>query len=295
MKDTEYMKMALEEAEKAYNRDEVPVGAILVCNDEVIARSFNQREVKQSVLSHAEIEVIKIANETFNSWRLEDCTLYVTLEPCMMCAGAIQQARIKKVVYAASDDKNGFMNEMLSNNHLNHYPEITKGILSEDSIALLKKYFNERRKKSVKVKEVLESELEEYYKVRKEVFILEQNVDPIEEYDEYDYSDSKDVKHIGALINNKVVGTMRLLFDRDEKHIVVGRLAIKKDYRGKGIGSKLLQYAERQAGSHGMSELKLGAQLTAKEFYKSNGYTAYGPIFQDANIDHIMMNKTIKK
>src|SRR5690625_3886636 len=101
------MGKAIEEAHKAQAIDEVPIGAVIVLNDDIIATGHNMRETSQVALAHAELTAIQSANEYIGSWRLEDCTLYVTLEPCPMCAGAIVQSRIKRVVYGASDPKAG--------------------------------------------------------------------------------------------------------------------------------------------------------------------------------------------
>lgn len=145
-----YMELAIELAKQAESEDEVPVGCVIVLNDEVIATGYNTREQDNHVLSHAEINAIKEANQKLDSWRLEDCELYVTLEPCIMCAGAITQARIKKVVYGASDPKGGAYGSVVdvsSLPKLNHYPEVVSGILKEESETLLKSYFKSKRKK----------------------------------------------------------------------------------------------------------------------------------------------------
>src|SRR5699024_7672272 len=105
--DEQYMQAAIREAEKARELNEVPIGAVIVQDDEIIAAGYNVRETSQTSLSHAELIAIVEANKKIGSWRLEDCTLYVTLEPCPMCAGAIVQSRIKRVVYGASDPKAG--------------------------------------------------------------------------------------------------------------------------------------------------------------------------------------------
>ena len=295
MNHEKHMKIALEEAKKAYQADEVPVGAVLVCDGKVIAKSYNQRELKQSTLSHAELEVIKIANKKLQSWRLEESTLYVTLEPCMMCAGAIQQARIKRVVYAANDNKNGFMSQMIHEKGLNHYPILKTNVLESEATELLKNYFSEKRINALKIKEVKGKYLEDYYKVREEVFVHEQNVSIDEEYDQYDKENIEDVKHIAAIKNSEVVGTMRLIYKRKESILKVGRLAIKKNNRKQGIGKKLLAYAEIQAKNNGISYLELGAQLSAKGFYESSMFKAQGSVFLDAGIEHVTMIKKIKK
>ena len=105
--DNDFMNLAIKEAKKAYKKYEVPIGAVIVKNGEIIAKAYNLRETKNSALCHAEILCIKKACKKLNSWRLDNCVMYVTLEPCAMCAGAINQARIKKVYFGAKDEKNG--------------------------------------------------------------------------------------------------------------------------------------------------------------------------------------------
>ncbi|MGF7015726.1 tRNA adenosine(34) deaminase TadA [Ornithinibacillus bavariensis] len=148
MNDAYYMQLAINEAEKASQRNEVPIGAIIVLQDEVIATGFNIRETSQETLSHAELIAIREANKKVGSWRLEDCTLYVTLEPCPMCAGAIVQSRIKRVVFGASDPKAGcagtLMN-LLDEKRFNHQVAVTKGVLEEKCSSLLSNFFKELR------------------------------------------------------------------------------------------------------------------------------------------------------
>lgn len=148
--DEKYMQIALKEAEKAEKKGEVPIGAVIVHEDKVIATGYNHRETTQTTLSHAELIAIEKANKVMKSWRLEDCTLYVTLEPCPMCAGAIVQSRIKRVVYGASDPKAGcagtLMN-LLQEDKFNHQVEITTGVLKEECSALLTDFFRQLRKK----------------------------------------------------------------------------------------------------------------------------------------------------
>lgn len=148
--DEKYMQIALKEAEKAEKKGEVPIGAVIVHDEKVIATGFNLRETTQTTLSHAELIAIEKANKVMKSWRLEDCTLYVTLEPCPMCAGAIVQSRIKRVVYGASDPKAGcagtLMN-LLQEDKFNHQVEITTGVLKEECSALLTDFFRQLRKK----------------------------------------------------------------------------------------------------------------------------------------------------
>ncbi len=146
--DIKYMKLALEQAKKAFVCDEVPIGAVIVKNDKIIAKAYNKREMKQISTSHAEILCIEKACKKVGSWRLEGCTLYVTLEPCPMCAGAIMQSRIEKVVFGAYDPKGGSYGSNYNLNEikgLNHYPKIVEGVLQEESSEILKKFFALKR------------------------------------------------------------------------------------------------------------------------------------------------------
>ncbi|WP_082231935.1 tRNA adenosine(34) deaminase TadA [Halobacillus massiliensis] len=148
-KDQYYMELAIAEAGKAEELGEVPIGAVIVHNDEVIARGYNLRESSQLASSHAEFIAIEKANQVIGSWRLEDCTLYVTLEPCPMCAGAIVQSRIPTVVYGAADPKAGcagtLMN-LLQEERFNHQCEVRAGVLESECGALLTSFFKELRK-----------------------------------------------------------------------------------------------------------------------------------------------------
>ena len=150
MTKTDYMKEALKEAIKAKEIDEVPVGCVIVDNGEIIAKAHNLKESKHSSLYHAEINAIKIACDHFNNWHLDDCELYVTLEPCLMCTGAIINSRIKKVYFAASDPKGGaFISNVRIDEipNLNHYPEYEAGLLKEEAAALLKEFFKSKRRR----------------------------------------------------------------------------------------------------------------------------------------------------
>lgn len=144
-----FMKEALKEAEKAYKKLEVPVGAIIVKDEKIIARAYNQKESKTDTTKHAEILAIQKASKKLKSWRLIDCEMYVTLEPCTMCAGAIINSRIKKVYIGAMDEKTGAVGSVLNlfeDYKFNHKPEVEKGILKEDCESLLKQFFKELRK-----------------------------------------------------------------------------------------------------------------------------------------------------
>jgi len=144
------MKLAIEEAKKAKKIGEVPIGAIIVHDQDVIAAGYNIRETTQTTLSHAELIAIERANEKIGSWRLEDCTLYVTIEPCPMCAGAIIQSRIKRVVFGATDPKAGCAGtiiNLLQMDEFNHQVEITNGVLKNECQELMKQFFKKIRNK----------------------------------------------------------------------------------------------------------------------------------------------------
>ena len=154
-----FMKEALKEAEKAYSKLEVPVGAVIVKDGKIIARAYNQKESKTDTTKHAEILAIQKASKKLKSWRLIDCEMYVTLEPCTMCAGAIIHSRIKKVYIGAMDEKTGAVGSVLNlfeDYKFNHKPEVEKGILKEDCESLLKQFFKELRKLKTRAKKFLE-------------------------------------------------------------------------------------------------------------------------------------------
>lgn len=143
------MKKALNLAEKAEKMGEVPVGAVLIYKNKIIASAFNQKESLKKATAHAEILAIEKASSKLGCWRLNDCTLYVTLEPCLMCAGALVAARLKRLVYACKDPKAGAVHslyQITQDPRLNHYMDIHSGILQEESTQLLKEFFRKKRK-----------------------------------------------------------------------------------------------------------------------------------------------------
>ncbi len=144
-----YMKEALKEAKKAYEKLEVPVGAVIVKDNKIIARAHNLKETKKDTTNHAEILAIQKASKKLEAWRLNDCEMYVTLEPCSMCAGAIINSRIKKIYIGALDEKTGAAGSVLNlfeDYKFNHKVEVEKGILKEECENILKSFFKELRK-----------------------------------------------------------------------------------------------------------------------------------------------------
>lgn len=152
-KDEKFMKQAMKQAQKAYEQEEIPVGAIIVKHNKIIARAYNKKEQKQDTTNHAEILAIQKASKKLKTWRLTDCEMYVTLEPCSMCAGALIQARLKKIYIGTMDPKTGSCGSVLNlleDYTFNHKVEIQTGILQEECEILLKKFFKELREKKKK-------------------------------------------------------------------------------------------------------------------------------------------------
>ena len=148
-----FMLEALKEAKKAYKKGEIPVGAVIVKDNKIIARAHNLKETKKDTTKHAEIIAIQKASKNIEAWRLIDCEMYVTLEPCSMCAGAILQARIKNLYIGAMDAKTGACGSVLNlleDYKFNHKVEIQRGILADDCEYILKEFFKELRKKKSK-------------------------------------------------------------------------------------------------------------------------------------------------
>lgn len=149
--DEKWMRVALALASLAEEKGDVPIGCVVVQDGKAIAKTYNTREQKNDPVGHAEITAIRKASQKLKTWRLTDCTLYVTLEPCFMCAGAIVQARFKRVVFAAFDAKAGAvgsLHNLLEDKRLNHRCDVSQGICAEESSKLLKDFFKKRRKKN---------------------------------------------------------------------------------------------------------------------------------------------------
>ena len=146
--DERFMRQAIAEAERALGHDDVPIGAVVVHGGEVVAAGHNERELRQDPTAHAEIIALRAAAHAFGTWRVLDSTLYVTLEPCAMCAGAIVLARVPRVVYGCTDPKAGAAGsvlDVLAEPRLNHRPEVTGGVLAQECATLLTDFFAARR------------------------------------------------------------------------------------------------------------------------------------------------------
>lgn len=147
-RDEKYMKQAISQARKAYELGEVPIGCVIVYEDKIIGRGYNRRTVDKNTLAHAELTAIRKAGKKIDDWRLEGCTMYVTLEPCQMCSGAIVQARIPRVVIGCMNPKAGCAGSilnLLNMKEFNHQVDVTTGILGEECSAMMKQFFRELR------------------------------------------------------------------------------------------------------------------------------------------------------
>ena len=155
--DEKYMKEALKQAKKAYALKEVPVGCVIVYEDQIIARGYNRRNTDQNTTSHAEINAIRKASKKLGDWRLEGCTIYITMEPCQMCAGAIVQSRITRAVIGSMNPKAGCAGSILNLLDIpefNHQVELTTGVMEEECSQMMKSFFKELREARKKKKQL---------------------------------------------------------------------------------------------------------------------------------------------
>ena len=162
--DEKYMKAAIREAKKAYALDEVPIGCVIVQDGTIIARGYNRRNTEGNTLAHAELTAIKKASKKTGDWRLEDCTMYVTLEPCQMCAGALVQSRIDEVVIGSMNPKAGCAGSVLNLlqvDNFNHQVKITRGVLEGECSMMLSDFFRELREKKKRLKMLAKQQVEQ--------------------------------------------------------------------------------------------------------------------------------------
>ncbi len=161
--DEKYMREAIRQAKKAYALEEVPIGCVIVFQDKIIGRGYNRRTIDKNTLAHAELIAIKKASRKLGDWRLEDCTMYVTLEPCQMCSGAIIQARIKRVVVGCMNPKAGCAGSILNlldMQEFNHQCELTTGVLETECSTMMKQFFTELRKIHKQKKQKVQQDIE---------------------------------------------------------------------------------------------------------------------------------------
>lgn len=159
-----YMKEAIRQAKKALALEEVPIGCVIVCDGQIIARGYNRRNTDKNTLSHAELNAIKKASKKLGDWRLEGCTMYVTLEPCQMCSGAIVQSRMTRVVVGCMNPKAGCAGSILNlldMPEFNHQVELTTGVMEEECSQMMKSFFKELREARKKKKQLEKEQTEE--------------------------------------------------------------------------------------------------------------------------------------
>ena len=164
LKKEKFMKEAIKQAKKAYDKEEIPVGAVIVKDGKIIARGYNKKEEKKDTTQHAEIIAIQKASRKIGAWRLQDCEMYVTLEPCAMCTGALIQARLKRVYIGTMDPKTGACGSVLNlleDYKFNHKVEVERGILKEECEEILKCFFRDLRKKKLEEKIKNEAEIKQ--------------------------------------------------------------------------------------------------------------------------------------
>lgn len=162
-----FMKAAIREAKKAQKMEEVPIGCVIVKEEKIIARGYNRRNIDKNTLAHAELSAIKKASKKLGDWRLEGCTMYVTLEPCQMCAGAIVQARLDKVVIGSMNPKAGCAGSILNLLQMpsfNHQVELIKGVLETECSSMLTNFFKDLREKKHLQKQIINETIRDYHK-----------------------------------------------------------------------------------------------------------------------------------
>lgn len=282
-----FLGLAIKEAEKAADKGEVPVGAVIVKDNMVIAKARNMKENLKDVTAHAEILVIKKASEKLNNWRLNGCEMYVTLEPCAMCAAAICQSRISKIYIGTFDPiagACGSITNLVQNENLGYNVNV-KWLYSKECSDLLSDFFKLRRVKNLEVKWFKGSrDLKAGLELRKKVFVGEQDVPEDMEIDEFD----KDCDHIVIYRGKTAAAVGRIVFDNGK--CFFGRIAVAKEYRGTGLGKFLVEEMLKKAVKDGIKEVFIHAQVYAQGFYERIGFKSYGEKFNDAGIEHISMS-----
>lgn len=296
MDDLMYMQRALELAEIAFENDDIPIGAVVVRNNQIIGEGYNMREASGRAIAHAEIIAIENAAKTLSNWNLSDCTLYVTVEPCLMCSGAIMQSRVSNVVFGTTEPKSGAMGSIIDVSAIvgpTHKPTIKRGILEEESRNLIVNYFKQKRKNKIKYKTLLSQDrIEEYLELRRSVFIDEQGIDESLEFDHIDKD--KTSTYVAAYDGEELVGGARY-FRKDGDEYSIGRLCVKKSHRRRGIASGLILNVIKVAKSQNIKKITLNAQCNVVSLYQKIGFVTVGNPFKEAGIDHIRLIYIIHK
>lgn len=307
--DEKYMKEALRQARKALALGEVPIGCVIVYEERIIARGYNRRNTDKNTLSHAELNAIRKASRVLDDWRLENCTMYITLEPCQMCAGAIVQARIPRVVIGSMNPKAGCAGSVLNilqMDAFNHQVEITRGVLLEECSGMLSGFFKEMREKqrqanSAKaflrrfrnqlpgytVEEGREELLDDIYALMLGNTYYYEHVlggapvweDCREDLEITPPNTPREKKTYAVLYKKgKCVAILDFVEDYpEEKTGFIGFFMLAGDIHGKGIGTKLLKHLSDAAAAVGMKRLRLGCYENNEiglAFWKKQGFEA---------------------
>ena len=310
-RDRYYMELAMELAREAAELGETPVGAVIVRKDGLIAgKGKNSREGSRNALCHAEIIAIDQACRTLGGWRLHGCTLYVTLEPCPMCAGAIINSRIDRVVFAASDPKAGSAGSVsdLFGMNYNHRPEVLSGVMETESKALLKNFFTELRRKKQKMSGInltevtTASQIESVAKMADEIWhewfpavISESQID-------YMLEKFQSVSAITAQLGNEgyryyiimnggeYVGYTAIRPDSDGR-LFLSKIYIKKEHRGKGFGKAVFEFLKGFCRRNGLNAVWLTVNKNNTDsinVYKKCGFKLIGEGITDIGGGHVM-------
>jgi tRNA(adenine34) deaminase len=298
--DLRFMREALTLAAAAGADGEVPIAAVVVINNEIIGRGANRVIRDRDTTAHAEVVALRDAFRTINNYRVPGATVYTTVEPCAMCAGALLHARVSRVVWGAADAKFGAAGSVVNlfaEEKINHHArDVCGGVCATESAALLKSFFvNKRDTRRVVESDAIQQTLhvktatwqDDYSTlkaIRFEVFVEEQGVPEAEEIDRFDPI----AMHAIAWVDGQAAACGRLLPDGH-----IGRMAVRKSFRGKNIGGAVLEHLIKRSRQRGDKESILSSQTHATGFYEKYGYAAYGPEYLDCDIAHRDMRKAL--
>jgi tRNA(adenine34) deaminase len=294
--DERYMRQALAFARETATAGEVPIAALVVIGDQVIGRGANRVIRDRDTTAHAEVVALRDAFKTINNYRVPGATVYTTVEPCAMCAGALIHARVSRIVWGAPDAKFGAAGSILNlfvEPKLNHHAnEVVGGVCEEDAAQLLKDFFSDKRDRKQKIGTATmqvktatwEDDQSTLKAIRFEVFVEEQGVPAEEEVDKFDPISI----HAIAWVDGQAAGCGRLLPDGH-----IGRMAVRKAFRGKSVGAQLLLHLMAKARQRGDRESVLSAQTHAMAFYEKFGFVAEGGEYLDCDIPHRDMRATL--
>lgn len=293
--DTRFMRAALAQADEAAAAGEVPIGAVVVIGGELVGRGMNRVIRDGDTTAHAEIVALRDAFRALNNYRAPGATIYTTVEPCAMCAGALLHARVSRVVWGAPDPKFGAAGsvvDLFAEAKLNHHArEVCGGLLADESAQRLKDFFSRKRDAAKAVQSAFKVKTATWpddnatlKSIRFEVFVDEQKVPAESEVDEHDPRSI----HAIAWADGVAAGCGRLLPDGH-----IGRMAVRKPFRGQGVGAALLVHLIERARQRGDDQVVLSAQTHAIGFYEKFGFVVENDEYLDCDIPHRDMRKIL--